>query len=320
MASSSRSGRYSATSPRIVGVWLPWPGKSSAVPVATSPFGGGPATGAGVDEIAPWACMATDNSPNPPPVSRVAAPNPPIGGAGAPTRGIRRAAAGPAPCARPRRGCGRRACGRSRCVWSLTVCGLRCRLAAVSRLVAPLAISSSTSISRSLSAAAPAPGAVGEHLGPERDHAHGLDHVGGAPVLGDEPGGSGGARHRGRDPSCARDQQHLRLRRGLADLLADLRAGLAAQQQIDQGDVGAHPRGERDRVLPAPGDLAARDPGLAAEQQPEAPVDDVVVVDDQHPDRVALSRHRSAPAASPASRSRRRGRTPAGRCAGAPRG
>ena len=91
--------------------------------------------------------------------------------------------------------------------------------------------------------------------------------------------------------------------------------------------------GERHGLRSRPRAQRALDPRLLAEHQPEAPVDDVVVVDDQDPQRTrrlpgrtgGLSRHREPPAA-PAScpgrcdrtRRRRRAEAPRARPAAAP--
>src|SRR4051794_29486233 len=73
----------------------------------------------------------------------------------------------------------------------------------------------------------------------------------------------------------------------LPQAFADLSAGLLADEQVDQRDARFEAARVADRLLHRARAQAACDPWLLAEEQPEAPVDDVVVVDDQHADPVA---------------------------------
>ena len=161
---------------------------------------------------------------------------PPAGGCETPRS--TRSGRGAGPSAPPRRGCARRACGTARDVCSLTVCGERNSAPAISRLVAPEAIASSTSRSRSDSGGPGGRLVRLEHGHAEPDHAHGAGDVGGRPVLGDEA-----RRRRRRAPRSARCgpapeiSSTLVLRRDRAQPLADLRAGLLADEQVHERDV-----------------------------------------------------------------------------------
>ena len=77
-----------------------------------------------------------------------------------------------------------------------------------------------------------------------------------------------------------------------AQALADLRAGLLADEQVDERDVRVVAARERDRLLAVARAQAALDPRLLAEHQPEAPVDDLVVVDDEHAQALVARRRR----------------------------
>ena len=203
----------------------------------------------------------------------------------------------------------------------------------ISRLVAPVAISASTSRSRRVSRGASSSAASAEDLHAQRDHAHRLDHVGRAPVLGDEPRGARRRRDRARDRPGAGDQQHpgraasaLRSSCGqLGSRLARRGRGRPARRRAAAArpSSSASLRGGRSG--------AALDPRLALEQQAKAPVDDVVVVDDEHPQRevaavAGILRPRaaisSATAAAPCARASARraaARTRPARPAAAPR-
>ena len=64
--------------------------------------------------------------------------------------------------------------------------------------------------------------------------------------------------------------------------MADLRPRLLADEQIDQRDIGLVALGQRVGLRARARAEAALDPRLVAEHQPEAPMHDVVIVDDQH--------------------------------------
>src|SRR3954471_12914614 len=70
-----------------------------------------------------------------------------------------------------------------------------------------------------------------EHGHPEADHAHGAGDVRGRPVLGDEARRARGLGGVGRDAPGARDEQHVHPRREREQLRADLGAGLLADEQ-----------------------------------------------------------------------------------------
>ena len=70
-----------------------------------------------------------------------------------------------------------------------------------------------------------------------------------------------------------------------AQPLADLGARLLADEQVDERDVRLVALRERQRLLAVARAQAALDPRLLAEHQPEAPVHDLVVVDDEHAQR-----------------------------------
>ena len=142
-----------------------------------------------------------------------------------------------------------------------------------------------------------------------------------------KPGGARGLGRVGRDAPGAGDQQHVRRRRLEAQPLADLGARLLADEQVDERDVRLVAAGQRQRLLAVARAQAALDPGLLAEHQPEAPVHDLVVVDDQHaqpavagagrdPAGVDVRHAHAAPPVAPArfparARRTRRGRRPA---------
>ena len=129
----------------------------------------------------------------------------------------------------------------------------------------------------------------------QADHPDRAGDVGRRPVLGDEAGGAGRAGGVRVDPARAGDQQHVRVRRLRAQALADLRAGLLADEQVDQRDVRLVAREQRHRLVAVARAEAALDPRLLAEHQPQAPVHDLVVVDDEHA-QLALARARRDPA------------------------
>ena len=116
----------------------------------------------------------------------------------------------------------------------------------------------------------------------EADHPHRAGDVGGGPVLGDEAGGAGGARGVRGDPAGPGDHQDVGRRDDLAQPLADRRAGLLADEQVHERDVRLVALGHRQRLLGVARAQAALDPGLLAEHQPQPPVHDLVVVDDEH--------------------------------------
>src|SRR6185437_8726884 len=123
------------------------------------------------------------------------------------------------------------------------------------------------------------------------DAAHGADDVDRGPVLGDEAGGAGGAGDVGRDDPGARNKQYPGAGADLVDLLADLGARLGPQQHVDQGDFGLDFAADLDRLGAGRGGEAALDPALALEQQAEAPLHDIVLVDHQAPQAPALGAH-----------------------------
>ena len=78
-----------------------------------------------------------------------------------------------------------------------------------------------------------------------------------------------------------------------AQLLGDLGARLAGEEEVDERDVRLQcGRPRRSASFPLRRRRAALDPALALEQQAEAPVDDVMVVDDEDARRVRRHRHR----------------------------
>src|SRR5215207_2926649 len=133
-------------------------------------------------------------------------------------------------------------------------------------------------------------GAWREDRHPLADHAHGHGHVVRGPVLRDEArrtGRLGGLR---RDPAGPGDQQYARAGRLAPDRLAQLRARLLAEEQVDERHVGLVAPGQLERLLHARRGQAAPDPRLLGEQEAKAPVHDVVVVHHEHP-QVALGAH-----------------------------
>src|SRR5206468_10955623 len=86
--------------------------------------------------------------------------------------------------------------------------------------------------------------------------------------------------------------EDLRLRRGRAKQVADLGARLAPQEEVDQSHVRLRPLRERESLVAVRGGQAELHPRLALEQDAEAPLDDVVVVDDEHTKLEGLIVHR----------------------------
>ena len=87
----------------------------------------------------------------------------------------------------------------------------------------------------------------------------------------------------------------LRRGREREQLLADLGAGLLADEQVHERDVRVVAARERERLLRVAGAQRALHPRLLAEHHPQAPVHDLVVVDDQHAQlAVARAARRSA--------------------------
>ena len=66
-------------------------------------------------------------------------------------------------------------------------------------------------------------------------------------------------------------------------------------EQVDERDVRVVAARQRERLLRVAGGKAALDPRLLAEHQPQAPVHDLVVVDDQHA-QLAVARAGGDPA------------------------
>ena len=167
-------------------------------------------------------------------------------------------------------------------VCSLIVCGDRNSRSAISRLVAPPATRSSTSRSRSVSG-----GPLGDSCG--------LKTVMPSPTIRTAPAMSAAGQSLEMKPAAPAARAALGEMRPAPEIsstlvlgceeaqaLADLRAGLLADEQVDERDVRVVAAGERDRLLAVARAQAALDPRLLAEHQPEAPVDDLVVVDDEH--------------------------------------
>src|SRR5829696_3128802 len=123
----------------------------------------------------------------------------------------------------------------------------------------------------------------------EPDHPHGAGDVGGRPVLGDEARGAGGARGVRGDPPRAGDHQDVRRRDELAQALADRRARLLADEEVHERDVRLVALGHGQRLVGVARAQAALDPRMLAEHQPQPPVHHLVVVDDEHP-QAALAR------------------------------
>ena len=167
------------------------------------------------------------------------------------------------------------------------------RAAAISRLVEPAAISSSTSRSRSDSSGAGCSEVGREHRHPEPDHPHRARHLARVPVLGDEPRGAGGARRRRRHPARRPEMSSTRVAgeaggSSRTRRRRTRRPGTGRRARRRAAELGSSSQ----RLGAGPRRQAALHPRLLAEQHPEAPVHDVVVVDDQHP-QLALGDRRS---------------------------
>src|SRR3954469_3285975 len=165
------------------------------------------------------------------------------------------------------------------------------------------------------------------------DHPHRPGDVGRRPVLGDEPGRAGRLGGVGRDAPRPGDEQHVQARVLRQQLRADLRARLLADEQVDERDVRVVALGEGERLGGVAGRQAALHPGLLAEHEPQAPVDHLVVVHDEHPQPAPLAAGRGAaearrvevrpgqpaPPGAPATARARARRTPRSRRPAAPR-
>ena len=100
----------------------------------------------------------------------------------------------------------------------------------------------------------------------------------------------------GADAAGAGDQQDVEARAERDQLLADLGARLLADEQVHERDVRVVAARERERLLRVAGAQRALHPRLLAEHHPQAPVHDLVVVDDEHAQlAVARAGWRSAP-------------------------
>src|SRR4051794_6600484 len=152
-----------------------------------------------------------------------------------------------------------------------------------------------------------------EHGHPDPDHPHRLDHVGRVEVLGHEAGRARPTRGLVGDLPGSRDQQNAGFRRGLAHLPADVDAGLVAGEQVHERHVGTVPAGEGDRGITGSRAQAAVDPRLLAQQEAKPPVHDVVVVDHEDAERLA---HPSPSSSGTASRT---SHCPASRAPASPR-
>jgi hypothetical protein len=87
---------------------------------------------------------------------------------------------------------------------------------------------------------------------------------------------------RGRDLARPGDQEHVYTGTHELQALTDHWAGFAPDEQIDERQVDVVPRGDRDGLGAGPRRPGPRHPRLPPEQGPHAPVDDVVIVDDEH--------------------------------------
>ena len=167
-------------------------------------------------------------------------------------------------------------------VCSLIVCGERNSRSAISRLVAPPATRSSTSRSRSVSG-----GPLGDSCG--------LNTVMPSPTIRTAPAMSAAGQSLEMKPAAPAARAALGEIRPAPEIsstftvgheeaqaLADLRARLLPDEQVDERDVRLVAVRERDRLLAVARAQAALDPRLLAEHQAEAPVHDLVVVDDEH--------------------------------------
>jgi len=121
-----------------------------------------------------------------------------------------------------------------------------------------------------------------------RKPAHRAGDVGGRPVLGHEARRACRPRGVGRDVAGARDEQHLRPRGQRLQTLADLRAGLGADEEVHECHVRVVTARQREGLGLRARAQAALHPPLLAEHDPEAPVHDVMVVDDEHVQRARV--------------------------------
>ena len=115
----------------------------------------------------------------------------------------------------------------------------------------------------------------------------------------------------GADAAGAGDQQDVEARAERDQLLADLGAGLLADEQVHERDVRVIAAGERECLLRVAGAQRPLYPRLLAQHHPQAPVHDLVVVDDEHaqlavaraagdPRRIEVRSGQAAPPIAPA--------------------
>ena len=212
-------------------------------------------------------------------------PNPPAGGCASPrapwpaaTRSIRAAA----PSGRLPHDSARPTSGKACSVCSLIVCGDRYSRPAISRLVAPEAIASKTSRSRSESG-----GPCGASWG--------RNTVMPSPTIRTAPAMSAAGQSLEMNPAAPAARAALGEIRPAPEIISTLVCGEIerSRSQISAPDswptnrstsatCGSYRRVRRDRLVRVARAHAPLDPRLLAEHQPEPPVHDLMVVDDQH--------------------------------------
>ena len=185
----------------------------------------------------------------------------------------------------------------SEVVCSLTVCGERKSRSAISRLVAPEAIEVEHL------ALALGQRRAGGRLAAGRNTVMPSPTIRTAPAMSaagqsleTKPAAPAARAAVGEMRPAPEISSTLRGRRRRAQPLADLRARLLADEQVDERDVRLVALRQRERLVAVARAEAALHPRLLAEHEPQAPVDDLVVVDDEHAQARRSSRAGGEPA------------------------
>ena len=170
-----------------------------------------------------------------------------------------------------------------RLVCSLTVCGERCSCSAISRLVEPSATRLRTSRSRSVRGGAEGSVSLSNTVmpSPTMRTASAMSPAGQS--LGTKPAAPAARAAAAEIAPAPEISSTLVPGESVAQLLAYERAGLLADEQVHERHLRLEALREGLGLGTGARAQAALDPRLLAEHDAKAPVDDVVIVDDEHP-------------------------------------